>query len=713
MCGITGIFNRKNSFHNIVKALETLKNRGKDGVGIASEIDFYYGKNINNLKKSTKLRKSNNLLGHNLHSVVGYLPQPLISADKSSRFSANCEIYNWNELNKKYKLKAKNDAELLFKLIEKKGIDNIQEILEELDGVYAFAYWKETKLYIARDIVGEKPIWYSHADGFAFASEKKALEKIGCLGISELNPRKIIIYNIKEDKTDFIDRAFFSILPENRYSIEKIKADLKELIIGSIKKRIPKGKFGILFSGGVDSTTIALVCKQLKKNFTCYTAVLDNKEIPEDLIYAKKAAKELSLKLKVIKIKQSDVEKYLKIIVPLIEDSNVVKVGVGLTFFAACEAAKKDKMKVIFSGLGAEELFAGYQRHKSSLDINKECLSGLLKIYERDTYRDDTVTMHNNLELRTPFLDTKLIDFSLKIPQKFKINSGIEKWILRQVALDLGLPDEFANRKKRAAQYGSKFDRAITRLTKKDGLHYKSDYLRKFYPSHNLRLAAMISSGKDSIYATYVMKRQNYEISCLVTIKSENPSSYMFHTPNVDLVKLQAEAMKIPLIEQETKGEKEDELDDLRNALSKAKEQYKIEGVITGAIFSNYQRDRIEKVCDSLGLKIFSPLWHANQETLVREIINNDFRVVLSSVAAEGFDASFLNKKIDENFLNNLIKINKKIGINVAGEGGEYESLVLDCPLFDKKIKILDYDIVEESRNTANMVVKKAELVEK
>ena len=85
-----------------------------------------------------------------------------------------------------------------------------------------------------------------------------------------------------------------------------------------------------------------------------------------------------------------------------------------------------------------------------------------------------------------------------------------------------------------------------------------------------------------------------------------------------------------------TRGEKEDELIDLKKALQKAKKKYRIEGVVTGALYSNYQRERIEKVCDSLGLKIFSPLWHVSQEEEMREIIRAGFKIMLSSIAAYG-----------------------------------------------------------------------------
>ncbi len=185
----------------------------------------------------------------------------------------------------------------------------------------------------------------------------------------------------------------------------------------------------------------------------------------------------------------------------------------------------------------------------------------------------------------------------------------------------------------------------------------------------------------------------------------------MFHTPNVDLAKLQAEALGIPHIEQITEGIKEKELDDLENALRKAKEEYRIEGVVTGAIRSKYQKERIEKVCERVGLEAFSPIWHIDQETEMRHIVK-EFEVVFSSVAARGLDSSWLGRRITETDIDRLVELNKKFGINIAGEGGEFESLVLDGPLFKKRLRIDGIEIIEE-KNAARMVVKKASLVDK
>jgi diphthine-ammonia ligase len=702
MCGIIGVCTEKGNTAGAVQqvklGLKVMEYRGRDSQGM-----FELNEKV--------------CIGHCLHAVVGHVPQPV--ENKKGVFAVNCEVYNWKELCKQHNIKADNDADLLLQLFQKKGI----AMLNELDGVYSFVYLnkKENTLTIARDVLGVKPLWFTHTGGFAFASEKKALEKAGYVNVTELNPRKILNYDITEDKLSITERDFFSISPEHTAKKEEILKSVEEKLLSAVKKRIPdqtQNNIGLLFSGGVDSTLLAVILKKLRVKFTCYTAALeqDGLKQAEDLVYARKVAKTLDLDLKIKTVKLDDVPKYLKKVVPLIEDTNVVKVGVALTFYLACELAKKDNVKVMLSGLGSEELFAGYERHKKSQNVNKECVSGLLKMYERDLYRDDVITMANSMELRVPFLDKELTSYAIRIPGKYKLREGEKgqnKVVIREVAKQLGLQEEFAERKKKAAQYGSNTDKAIQKLTKKAGLKFKSEYVRDFYPQHNCKLAALVSGGKDSIFALEVMKRQNYAISCMITLKSKNPSSYMFHTPNIDLVGLQAKAMNLPLIEQETLGEKEKELEDLTKALLAAKEKYGIEGVITGALYSNYQRERIEKVCDKLGLKIFSPLWHINQETEMRQILNEGFEVWMSSVAAEGLDKTWLGRPLAHKDVDALVKLHDKIGLHVAGEGGEFESLILDGPGFEKRITIKKFKIVEETPHVSRMIVEKAVVEEK
>jgi len=228
-----------------------------------------------------------------------------------------------------------------------------------------------------------------------------------------------------------------------------------------------------------------------------------------------------------------------------------------------------------------------------------------------------------------------------------------------------------------------------------------------------MKLAALFTGGKDSTYAIHLAKQQGHEVTCLISLKSENEASYMFHTPAIELAGLQAEAMNIPILFFPTKGEKEKELVDLENAIVESKKKFDFEGLITGALFSEYQSSRIQAIADKLGLKVISPLWHKNQEDEMQELLDNKFEIIFTGIAAYGLNKGWLNKVIKQEDLDKLKALKEKIGSNVAGEGGEFESLVLDCPLFKKKLVIEDFEIVEENENTARMVVKKAKLIEK
>jgi len=224
-----------------------------------------------------------------------------------------------------------------------------------------------------------------------------------------------------------------------------------------------------------------------------------------------------------------------------------------------------------------------------------------------------------------------------------------------------------------------------------------------------MKLGVLFSGGKDSTYALYKAMEKN-EIACLITLISKNPESYMFHTPNINLVGLQAEAIGLPLIQQLTPGKKEEELKDLKKAIVKAKEKFGIEGIVTGAFASNYQRERIQTICDELQLKCINPLWGKEPEKLLREMINDGFKFMLSSIAALGLDESWLGRVLTGKDINKLLELNKKTGIHIAFEGGEAESLVIDGPIFKRKLVIKEAKKIMENENTGIYKILKAEL---
>ena len=627
------------------------------------------------------VKMENFALGHTLHSIVGELEQPI---EGSGLLSANCEIYNWKELNEKYGWATENDAETLLKLLDEKGLEG----LEEIDGIYAFAYIRNGELILARDLLGVNPIWYSEEE-FAFASEKQALEKEG-FEARELHPRQILKYDLYNGVISKEQREFFELNVNEEKELDEAASEIKELFIDAVEKRVPEGELGLLFSGGVDSTMVAAALQELDKDFTAYTSGIQhgNVNAPRDMDWARKIADKMDIKLESYEASLEEVEGELPKITDWISSTSVVKNGVALPFHFALrgtegsegqEDLRSSTEQVVMSGLGSEQLYAGYHRQQGYL--NKECLSGLRSIFERDLYRDNVISFRNGYELRVPFLDHDLIEHALTIPEDYKVKDEYRKYVLRKAAEKLGVPEEVAWRGKTAAQYGSNFDKAIDRLAKNNDFDHKQEYLNSFRDRPNRKLIALTSGGKDSNAALYRMQRRNNEISCLLTLRSENKESYMFDSKKTQThLDEQASKLRIPLIVQNTEGEKEKELEDLKKGLQKAIDQYKVEGVIAGALASTYQRDRVDKVAEELALKVFTPLWQENQENYMRWLVKEGFEVQITDIAARGLTEDWEGKLLDEDSVEELIKLSEEFRFHAAGEGGEYETRVLGFP---------------------------------
>ncbi len=226
-----------------------------------------------------------------------------------------------------------------------------------------------------------------------------------------------------------------------------------------------------------------------------------------------------------------------------------------------------------------------------------------------------------------------------------------------------------------------------------------------------MKLAVLYSGGKDSNYALY-KAMEEHEITCLISVFSENKESYMFHVPNIHLVEMQAEAMEKPIVIGTTKGEKEKELADLENSIRKAVELHKIEGLVTGAIASKYQADRIEKICKDIGIECINPLWGIEANQLLRELVEKKFRVLITGIAGYPLEENWLGRDLNPDSIKELAEIEEKYGLSSSGEGGEIETTVLDAPFFKKKIEI-DESKKEAKANTGVLYIIKAHLKEK
>ncbi len=217
-----------------------------------------------------------------------------------------------------------------------------------------------------------------------------------------------------------------------------------------------------------------------------------------------------------------------------------------------------------------------------------------------------------------------------------------------------------------------------------------------------MRLAVLFSGGKDSTYAAALMAQQGHELAQLVSIVPDDPDSWLFHTPNLHLLPSLASAIGVPLLTERSESNESCELEALRKAL----EGLDVDGVVAGAIASDYQWDRYNGVCEGLGLRVFSPLWRKDQVTLLRDMVDEGMRSIIVRVSAEGLDSSWLGRELDGKAVDELQALSKARGINPSGEGGEYETLALDSPIHAYPLKIARQEKVV-TRDGGRLLVEK------
>lgn len=224
-------------------------------------------------------------------------------------------------------------------------------------------------------------------------------------------------------------------------------------------------------------------------------------------------------------------------------------------------------------------------------------------------------------------------------------------------------------------------------------------------------MAILFSGGKDSCLATWYALHQGWDVLTLLSAQPASSDSWMFHFPTVEWTKLQAQASGIPITMFRPALTRQEELDDLNRAISKLK-QKGAEGVISGAVASDYQRKRLDRICDELMLPSFAPLWRKDPAFLLDELLMLGFEVYITAVAAMGLDGSWLGRKLDRRAIDELLGLSRKYGFHLAGEGGEYETFVADAPFFQRRVQI--ERLSKRTRNGSDyIVIESASLADK
>lgn len=391
----------------------------------------------------------------------------------------NGEIYNHRQIReflerRGVEFESDVDTEVILRFLEfqiERGnsiAESVKSLMRILNGDYAVAFSDKENIYLFRDPIEIRPLYYSQ-NGF-FASEKKVLWSIGERAIP-VNPGELV--KISKNGIERVQLFTLSELKGEPFSYERAKLSIKKSLEYAVRLRSAK-KVGVLFSGGLDSSLIALLASKYS-DVVLYTA---GAEGSQDLEWARKVSEKLGLRLREYVFDLDDVRSSLEKVMFAIEEPNPMNLAIGIPLYFATKLAREDNTKVLLSGQGADELFGGYAKYLTNPSLMEK---DIVEIAEKNLARDDKIAMLNSVEGRFPFLDLNVVRSGLRTPLEYKINNGIRKAILREVALEIGLPEEVAYREKKACQYGSNAQKILEKIAKKEGLTLSQFAEKLFY----------------------------------------------------------------------------------------------------------------------------------------------------------------------------------------------------------------------------------------
>ncbi|AIF69561.1 asparagine synthase [Palaeococcus pacificus DY20341] len=380
----------------------------------------------------------------------------------------NGEIYNHVQIRefleeKGVSFESDVDTEVILRLLEyliDKGYSvekAVKTAVNSLIGDYAVAFSDKNRIYLFRDPIGVRPLYYS-PNGL-FASEKKVLWSIGEKAVPVEPGELVAISKEGIKKTKLLSIGDFKGAP---LPYKRAKEGLKKSLEYAVKIRASK-KTGVLFSGGLDSSLLAMLASE-HSDIILYTA---GAEGSVDLEWARKVSEALGLELREYVFDLEDVKEALPKVAFAIEEPNPMNLAIGIPLYFATKLAREDGVKVLLSGQGADELFGGYAKYLENPSLMEK---DIIEIGEKNLVRDDKIAMINSVEGRIPFLDLNVVRLALRTPLEYKISGRIRKKILRDVALEMGLPKEVAYREKKACQYGSNSQKMLEKISKMQGL---------------------------------------------------------------------------------------------------------------------------------------------------------------------------------------------------------------------------------------------------
>ena len=361
----------------------------------------------------------------------------------------------------------------------------LRKVTSEVGG-FSGLVAKGCTLYAFRDINGLRPLYYARSRGVtAFASEKKALWRIGLEHPQSVPPGSAVSSTRKGLRESAIVQ--FHRPTERKLSFKQASVTLRRLLYTSVQRITGgAGKICVAFSGGLDSAVTAAIAKRAGAELQAVSVgLVDSSEIST----VEKFANQLGLGITLETFDSSSIEEYVRRVLWLIEEPNLMKLSVAIPLHWAAMVAARSGYKVMLCGQGSDELYGGYSKYARILrtrgrrELIAQLYRSVIESSQVNYDRDDQATSPFPVELRTPFADPDLIRFSLSIPSEFKVkdgDDGTRKWILREVARSIGVPEDIAWRRKKAIQHGTGVERAIIKLAKGRGLR-PQEYLSRTF----------------------------------------------------------------------------------------------------------------------------------------------------------------------------------------------------------------------------------------
>lgn len=476
MGAIVAVINKngENAAEQAVAMLKTLSHIDAEAFGIASSSTVKIEKTAEKLANASV----------NSPLIIGHVFSKIISADKPQPVKLENATLVFEGRN--YQTPLENAAETFAKKIQDNPTEKAVRLINETDGDFTFAIAEKERLLAGRDPLGIRPLYLGKNEHLmALASERKALRKIGIENAYPFPPGKLLIANKRD--FEFLHAKTLTRQKASNITIQEASETIKTVLKSSVTDRVAGiDKIAVAFSGGLDSSLIAILAK--KANVEVHLIHVSLESQPETE-HAKKVAEELELPIHVYTYNADDVKETMEKALWLTEEPNPLKVSIGIPMCWAAEKTAKMGFKVLLAGQGADELFGGYKRYATAYATHGEkkteemMFNDVLTINEANVERDFKICDFHGVELRLPFLTYDMVGFAIKLPLKLKIalpDDGMRKLVLRHAAKSFGLPKSVLEKPKKAVQYATGVDKTLRKLAKQENLSLTEWLMKEF-----------------------------------------------------------------------------------------------------------------------------------------------------------------------------------------------------------------------------------------